>query len=75
LHSPHHNQRSKRKPQVSEHAFRLWLHQRLLHQPLRLFTSQVPPTMRFVMDGQMPEWLQAKDLILQIIGEISVAGA
>mmetsp|Transcript_11630 Transcript_11630/g.28504 ORF Transcript_11630/g.28504 Transcript_11630/m.28504 type:complete len:483 (-) Transcript_11630:509-1957(-) len=36
---------------------------------------KVPPTMRFIMDGQMPEWLQAKDLILQIIGEISVAGA
>ncbi|GFH21062.1 aconitase domain-containing protein [Haematococcus lacustris] len=36
---------------------------------------KVPPTMRFVMDGQMPEWLQAKDLILQIIGEISVSGA
>ncbi len=35
---------------------------------------QVPPTMRFVMDGVMPEWLQAKDLILQIIGEITVAG-
>lgn len=35
---------------------------------------QVPPTMRFVMDGKMPEWLQAKDLILQIIGEISVQG-
>jgi len=36
---------------------------------------KVPPTMRFVMDGQMPEWLHAKDLILQIIGEISVSGA
>lgn len=31
--------------------------------------------MRFIMEGQMPEWLQAKDLILQIIGEISVSGA
>jgi homoaconitase/3-isopropylmalate dehydratase large subunit len=31
--------------------------------------------MRFVMDGEMPEYLLAKDLILQIIGEISVAGA
>jgi 3-isopropylmalate/(R)-2-methylmalate dehydratase large subunit len=31
--------------------------------------------MRFLLDGQMPEYLLAKDLILQIIGEISVAGA
>lgn len=31
--------------------------------------------MRFIMDGEMPEYLLAKDLILQIIGEISVAGA
>jgi 3-isopropylmalate/(R)-2-methylmalate dehydratase large subunit len=36
---------------------------------------KVPPTMRFVMDGEMPEYLLAKDLILQIIGEIGVAGA
>ncbi|KAG6757296.1 hypothetical protein POTOM_037604 [Populus tomentosa] len=36
---------------------------------------KVPPTLRFVMDGEMPDYLQAKDLILQIIGEISVAGA
>lgn len=35
---------------------------------------KVPPTMKFTMDGEMPEWLLAKDLILQIIGEISVAG-
>ena len=35
---------------------------------------KVPPTMRFALDGQMPPWLQAKDLILHIIGEISVAG-
>ncbi|XWS08719.1 hypothetical protein CRYUN_Cryun40dG0025200 [Craigia yunnanensis] len=34
----------------------------------------VPPTLRFVMDGEMPHYLLAKDLILQIIGEISVAG-
>ncbi len=31
--------------------------------------------MRFVLDGEMPPYLLAKDLILQIIGEISVAGA
>eukprot|EP00891_Asterochloris_glomerata_P000487 jgi/Astpho2/487/Aster-03528 len=35
---------------------------------------KVPPTLRFVMDGQMPNYLLAKDLILQIIGEITVAG-
>ncbi|XP_019181482.1 PREDICTED: 3-isopropylmalate dehydratase large subunit, chloroplastic isoform X1 [Ipomoea nil] len=35
---------------------------------------KVPPTLRFVMDGEMPDYLLAKDLILQIIGEISVAG-
>ncbi|KAB1219460.1 3-isopropylmalate dehydratase large subunit [Morella rubra] len=35
----------------------------------------VPPTLRFVMDGEMPDYLLAKDLILQIIGEISVSGA
>lgn len=33
----------------------------------RLFlTSQVPPTMRFILDGEMPSYLQAKDLILQV---------
>jgi 3-isopropylmalate/(R)-2-methylmalate dehydratase large subunit len=36
---------------------------------------KVPPTMRFALDGEMPPWLLAKDLILHIIGEISVAGA
>jgi 3-isopropylmalate/(R)-2-methylmalate dehydratase large subunit len=36
---------------------------------------KVPPTLRFVLDGEMPKHLLAKDLILQIIGEISVAGA
>lgn len=36
---------------------------------------KVPPTLRFVMDGEMPDYLLAKDLILQVIGEISVAGA
>ncbi|KAE9455521.1 hypothetical protein C3L33_12570, partial [Rhododendron williamsianum] len=36
---------------------------------------KVPPTLRFVMDGEMPDYLLAKDLILQIIGEISVSGA
>nr|CAD1837116.1 unnamed protein product [Ananas comosus var. bracteatus] len=36
---------------------------------------KVPPTMRFVLDGEMPDYLLAKDLILQIIGEITVSGA
>ena len=35
---------------------------------------KVPPTLRFVLDGKMPPYLMAKDLILQIIGEITVAG-
>ena len=35
---------------------------------------KVPPTLRFVLDGQMPSYLMAKDLILHIIGEITVAG-
>lgn len=35
---------------------------------------KVPPTMRFTLDGEMPPYLLAKDLILQIIGEISVSG-
>ncbi|KAF7137740.1 hypothetical protein RHSIM_Rhsim07G0000200 [Rhododendron simsii] len=41
----------------------------------RCFIFQVPPTLRFVMDGEMPDYLLAEDLILQIIGEISVSGA
>ncbi|MDR2862794.1 MAG: 3-isopropylmalate dehydratase large subunit [Puniceicoccales bacterium] len=36
---------------------------------------KVPPTLRFVLDGQMPARLSAKDLILHIIGDISVNGA
>lgn len=36
---------------------------------------KVPPTMKFLMDGQMPHYLLAKDLILHIIGEITVSGA
>eukprot|EP00898_Chlorokybus_atmophyticus_P004298 jgi/Chlat1/486/Chrsp103S01090 len=36
---------------------------------------KVPPTMRFVLDGEMPPYLLAKDLILHIIGEITVSGA
>ncbi|MEP0800315.1 3-isopropylmalate dehydratase large subunit [Funiculus sociatus] len=36
---------------------------------------KVPATMRFVFEGEMPNYLLAKDLILQIIGDIGVAGA
>eukprot|EP00271_Cylindrocystis_brebissonii_P011513 TRINITY_DN29355_c0_g1_i1.p1 TRINITY_DN29355_c0_g1~~TRINITY_DN29355_c0_g1_i1.p1 ORF type:complete len:554 (-),score=92.79 TRINITY_DN29355_c0_g1_i1:1308-2888(-) len=36
---------------------------------------KAPPTMKFILDGEMPPYLLAKDLILQIIGEVSVAGA
>ncbi|KAH9325295.1 hypothetical protein KI387_005473, partial [Taxus chinensis] len=36
--------------------------------------AKVPPTLRFIMDGEMPHYLLSKDLILQIIGEITVSG-
>ncbi len=36
---------------------------------------KVPPTLRFFLDGEMPSYLSAKDLILHIIGDIGVAGA
>ena len=36
---------------------------------------KVPPTMRFVFDGEFPSYVLAKDLILQIIGDIGVDGA
>lgn len=35
---------------------------------------KVPPTLRFILDGEMPHYLLAKDLILQIIGEITISG-
>ena len=31
---------------------------------------QVPASLRFVLEGEMPPYLLAKDLILQIIGEV-----
>ena len=34
---------------------------------------KVPAKLRFVMDGEMTHFLIAKDLILHIIGEISVS--
>jgi 3-isopropylmalate/(R)-2-methylmalate dehydratase large subunit len=36
---------------------------------------KVPATMRFILQGKLPKYLLAKDLILQIIGDISVSGA
>ena len=36
---------------------------------------KVPPTMKFIFHGQIPPYLTAKDLILAVIGEISVSGA
>mmetsp|Transcript_18358 Transcript_18358/g.38348 ORF Transcript_18358/g.38348 Transcript_18358/m.38348 type:complete len:522 (-) Transcript_18358:1358-2923(-) len=36
---------------------------------------KVPATMRFAMQGEMPDYLLAKDLILNVIGDIGVAGA
>ncbi|MCC7204507.1 MAG: 3-isopropylmalate dehydratase large subunit [Phycisphaeraceae bacterium] len=36
---------------------------------------KVPPTMKFTFRGQIPPYLTAKDLILAVIGEISVSGA
>ncbi len=36
---------------------------------------KVPPTMRFAFHGQIPPYLTAKDLILAVIGQISVSGA
>lgn len=36
---------------------------------------KVPPTMKFVFHGQIPSYLTAKDLILAVIGQISVSGA
>jgi 3-isopropylmalate/(R)-2-methylmalate dehydratase large subunit len=36
---------------------------------------KVPASMKFVFDGDMPPYLMAKDLILQIIGDIGVDGA
>ncbi|HNV86226.1 MAG TPA: 3-isopropylmalate dehydratase large subunit [Candidatus Omnitrophota bacterium] len=36
---------------------------------------KVPQTMRFVFEGTLPPYLMAKDLILQVIGDIGVDGA
>ena len=36
---------------------------------------KVPETIRFILEGQMPDYLSAKDLILHMIGDIGVDGA
>ena len=36
---------------------------------------KVPEKIKFVIDGQLPPWVSGKDLILYIIGDISVDGA
>jgi 3-isopropylmalate/(R)-2-methylmalate dehydratase large subunit len=36
---------------------------------------KVPATMKFVFEGKLPPYLMAKDLILQVIGDIGVDGA
>ena len=36
---------------------------------------KVPPTRRFVFNGELPAYLMAKDLILHVIGEIGTDGA
>lgn len=36
---------------------------------------KVPASMKFNLNGTLPDYILAKDLILQIIGEIGVAGA
>ncbi len=36
---------------------------------------KVPPTIRVILEGKMPEWVVGKDLILELIGMISVSGA
>jgi 3-isopropylmalate/(R)-2-methylmalate dehydratase large subunit len=37
--------------------------------------EKVPESMKFTFEGQMPEYLTAKDLILQILGDIGTDGA
>ncbi len=37
--------------------------------------EKVPESMKFIFEGAMPEYLTAKDLILQILGDITTDGA
>jgi homoaconitase/3-isopropylmalate dehydratase large subunit len=53
------------------HTHLLYVHMYLYVRP-RL---QTPATMKFALNGAMPDYLLAKDIILQIIGDIGVAGA
>lgn len=36
---------------------------------------KVPETMKFVFNGEMPKWVSSKDIILQVIGDVTVDGA
>jgi len=36
---------------------------------------KVPPTMRFIFEGQLPPYVMGKDLILHAIGDVTTAGA
>ena len=36
---------------------------------------KVPPTIRVILEGKLPEWVGGKDIILELIGRIGVAGA
>ncbi|WP_456409104.1 3-isopropylmalate dehydratase large subunit [Caldithrix abyssi] len=37
--------------------------------------EKVPESMKFIFEGEMPQYLTAKDLILQILGDITTDGA
>ncbi len=37
--------------------------------------EKVPESMKFIFEGELPEYLTAKDLILQILGDITTDGA
>jgi len=36
---------------------------------------KVPPTIRVLLEGSLPQWVGGKDLILEVIGTIGVSGA
>jgi len=36
---------------------------------------KIPPTMRFILNGQKPDYIMGKDIILRIIGDLGVEGA
>ncbi len=36
--------------------------------------EKVPETLKFIFDGEMPDYLTAKDLILQVLGDITTDG-